>query len=141
MPFQIKRVYLSAQAGDGCRVLVDRLWPRGVSKSKARLTAWMKQVAPSNALRLWFGHRPERFADFARRYRRELAGNPAVGELRRLGRGARVTLVYGARDPKINHAVVLQAVLRSRISAPARSPTRSRSTSRRSAPSSTAARD
>ncbi|MGH8232224.1 MAG: DUF488 domain-containing protein [Steroidobacteraceae bacterium] len=122
-------------------MLVDRLWPRGVSKSKARLTAWMKQVAPSSALRLWLDHRPERFADFARRYRRELAGNPAVGELRRLGRGTRVTLVYGARDPKINHAVVLQAVLRSRVSAPAPSPMRSRSTPRRPGPSSTAARD
>jgi uncharacterized protein YeaO (DUF488 family) len=141
MPFKVKRVYEPAQAADGRRVLVDRLWPRGVSKAEAQLTAWMKQLAPSGALRLWFDHRPERFADFARRYRRELAGNPAVGELRRLGRGAAVTLVYGARDPKINHAVVLQALLQSRISAPARSSMRSRSTARRARPRSTAARD
>ncbi|HEY1726182.1 MAG TPA: DUF488 family protein [Steroidobacteraceae bacterium] len=141
MPFTIKRIYEPAQAGDGRRVLVDRLWPRGVSKSKARLTAWMKQVAPSSALRIWFGHKPQRFANFARRYRRELAGNAAVAELRRLGRGARVTLLYGARDPKINHARVLQSVLQSRLSVPARSSTRSRSTPRRRAPRPTAARD
>jgi uncharacterized protein YeaO (DUF488 family) len=141
MPFRVKRIYEPAQAEDGRRVLVDRLWPRGVSKSKARLTAWMKQIAPSSALRVWFGHRPERFADFAVRYRRELAGNPSVAELRRLGRGAHVTLLYGAHDPKINHAVVLQSVLRSRISAPARSSRRSRSRPRRRARKPTAARD
>ncbi|HEY3732154.1 MAG TPA: DUF488 family protein [Steroidobacteraceae bacterium] len=141
MPFTIKRIYEPAHTGDGRRVLVDRLWPRGVSKSRARLTAWMKQVAPSRALRVWFGHRPERFANFARRYRRELAGNRALGELRRLGRGTAVTLVYAARDPKINHAVVLQSVLRSRISAPARSTRRPRSTPRRRRPKPTAARD
>jgi uncharacterized protein YeaO (DUF488 family) len=112
MSFQIKRVYEPARPADGTRVLVDRLWPRGVSKSKAKLDHWMKEVAPSPALRTQFNHRPERFADFRKRYREELAANPAVGELRKLGKKRRVTLLYGARDPKINHAVVLLAALK-----------------------------
>ncbi len=112
MAFRIKRVYEPADLADGTRVLVDRLWPRGVKKSAASLALWMKDVAPSARLRLWFGHRPERFAEFRRRYQKELVGNPAVGELRKLGRGKRVTLVYAAHDPATNHAVVLQSVLR-----------------------------
>ena len=110
--FAIKRVYDPAAASDGIRVLVDRLWPRGEKKSKARLDRWMKDVAPSPRLRQWFGHRPERFTEFKKRYVKELAGNPDVTELRRLGKRARVTLLYGARDPQVNHAVVLQSVLR-----------------------------
>jgi uncharacterized protein YeaO (DUF488 family) len=112
MAFQIKRVYEPAEPSDGIRVLVDRLWPRGVTKSKARLDHWMKEIAPSPQLRLWFGHRPERFAEFKRRYRSEIKGNPAVAELRSLGKGARVTLLYGARDPEMNQAAVLQAILK-----------------------------
>lgn len=112
MPFQIKRIYEPAKPSDGIRVLVDRLWPRGVKKSDARLDDWMKDVAPSPQLRLWFGHRPERFAKFQERYVKELAGNPELAELRRLGKGAQVTLLYGARDPEVNHAVVLRSVLR-----------------------------
>jgi uncharacterized protein YeaO (DUF488 family) len=110
--FQIKRVYEPAKPGDGLRVLVDRLWPRGVSKAKAKLDHWMKDVAPTPGLRTWFGHKPERFAEFRKRYREELAANPAVGELRKLGKRRRVTLLYGARDPKINQAVVLLAALK-----------------------------
>jgi uncharacterized protein YeaO (DUF488 family) len=72
----------------------------------------MKDVAPSPKLRVWFGHRPDRFTEFGRRYKKELAGNPALAELRKLARRERVTLLYGARDPKINHAIVLQAILR-----------------------------
>jgi uncharacterized protein YeaO (DUF488 family) len=72
----------------------------------------MKDVAPSPKLRLWFGHRPERFAEFKKRYKKEIAGNAALAQLRKLGRGAVVTLLYGARDPDINQAVVLQAILR-----------------------------
>jgi uncharacterized protein YeaO (DUF488 family) len=117
MAFQIKRVYEPAASADGIRVLVDRLWPRGLAKSKAHLDHWAKDVAPSPRLRVWFGHKPERFAEFGRRYKRELAGNPELAELRKLGRGALVTLLYGARDPAVNHAVVLQSVLRKQGSA------------------------
>lgn len=112
MAVAIKRIYEPATPADGTRILVDRLWPRGVSKARARLALWMKEIAPSPKLRLWFGHKPERFHEFARRYKKELTGNPAVGELRRLARRERVTLLYGAHDPKINHAVVLQSILR-----------------------------
>jgi len=76
----------------------------------------MKEVAPSPELRVWFGHEPDRFTEFARRYRRELAGNSAIGGLRKLGRNRRVTLLYAARDPKINHAVVLLTTLRGKSS-------------------------
>jgi uncharacterized protein YeaO (DUF488 family) len=112
MAFQIKRIYEPAKPSDGIRVLVDRLWPRGVKKATAHLDHWMKDVAPSPRLRLWFGHRPERFAEFGKRYKKELNGNPGLAELRKLGRGALVTLLYGARDPQVNHALVLQSVLR-----------------------------
>ncbi len=111
MVFRIKRVYEPAARGDGIRVLVDRLWPRGVKKADADLDHWMKEVAPSARLRTWFGHKPERFAVFARRYRRELAANPALPDLRKLGRGKTVTLLYGARDPEVNHARVLLSAL------------------------------
>ena len=116
MAVLIKRVYEPASAADGTRILVDRLWPRGVSKARARLSFWMKDIAPSPKLRVWFGHRPERFKQFSRRYKKELARNAAVGELRKLARRKRVTLLYGAHDPKINHAAVLQAILRGRAS-------------------------
>jgi len=108
----IKRIYEPATPADGTRILVDRLWPRGVSKARARLALWMKEIAPSPKLRVWFGHKPERFREFGRRYKKELTRNPAVGELRRLARRERVTLLYGAHDPKINHAAVLQSILR-----------------------------
>jgi uncharacterized protein YeaO (DUF488 family) len=111
MPFQIKRIYESSQPSDGTRVLVDRLWPRGVKKTDAHLDAWMKDVAPSTELRLWFGHIPARFDEFRRRYETELTDNPSVGELRKLGRGRQVTLLYAAHDPKVNHALVLRSVL------------------------------
>jgi uncharacterized protein YeaO (DUF488 family) len=114
MAFRIKRIYEPATSVDGVRVLVDRLWPRGISKSQARLTLWLKEVAPSPRLRTWFAHEPAHFEEFSRRYRRELVGNEAVAELRRLGRGRPVTLLYGARDPKINHAAVLISLLRAR---------------------------
>ncbi len=110
--FQIRRIYEPATPSDGFRVLIDRLWPRGVKKSSARIDRWMKEVAPSSALRVWFGHRPERFAEFKTRYVKELAGNAQVAELRRLGKDGPVTLLYGARDPGVNHAVVLEGVLR-----------------------------
>ncbi len=106
----IKRAYDPPSSQDGTRILVDRLWPRGISKKKAALDGWMKDVAPSPALRKWFDHQPERFKDFARRYRAELKGNPALDELHSLK--GKVTLIYGARDPRINHAIVLAKVLK-----------------------------
>jgi uncharacterized protein YeaO (DUF488 family) len=114
MTFQIKRVYEPAGPEDGTRILVDRLWPRGLKKSEAHLASWLRDIAPSPALRQWFGHEPGRFAEFRRRYTAELRKNPAFPELRRLGRGQRITLLYGARDPEINHAAVLMAALRGR---------------------------
>jgi uncharacterized protein YeaO (DUF488 family) len=111
MSFKIKRVYESASPADGIRVLVDRLWPRGLKKEDAHLAAWMKEIAPSTRLRQWFGHEPERFAEFRTRYTAELKKNPAAVELRELGKRKRVTLAYGARDPKINHAAVLLGFL------------------------------
>jgi uncharacterized protein YeaO (DUF488 family) len=122
MGILIKRAYEPAAAADGIRVLVDRLWPRGVKKVDAKLTDWMKDIAPSTKLRVWFGHKPERFKEFAGRYKKELAGNPRVAELRNLARSRAVTLVYAARDPEVNHAVVLQSVLRRR--SPSRSAAR-----------------
>jgi uncharacterized protein YeaO (DUF488 family) len=114
MTFQIKRVYEPASPKDGTRILVDRLWPRGLKKSDTQLASWMKEIAPSPALRQWFGHQPERFSEFRRRYTAELRKNPAFPELRRLGRGQQVTLLYGAHDPEVNHAAVLLSALRGR---------------------------
>jgi uncharacterized protein YeaO (DUF488 family) len=108
----IKRVYDKPAETDGARILVDRLWPRGLSRRKAALDGWNKAVAPSPALRKWFGHKPERFAEFRRHYRAELKNNPALEELR--AAKGKLTLLYGAKDPKINHAVVLAAVLKQR---------------------------
>jgi len=116
MTFRIKRVYEDASRADGQRILVDRLWPRGLKKTDAALDDWMKDVAPSVPLRRWFGHDPERFAEFKRKYKAELRGNTALGKLRQLGKSKRVTLLYAAHDPEINHAVVLQSVLQGRSS-------------------------
>jgi len=116
MTFRIKRVYEDASRADGQRILVDRLWPRGLKKTDAALDDWMKDVAPSVPLRRWFGHDPERFAEFKRKYKAELRGNAALGRLRQLGKAKRVTLLYAAHDPEINHAVVLKSVLQGRSS-------------------------
>ena len=110
---RLKRAYDPAEPGDGYRVLVDRLWPRGVSKERARLDEWARELAPSAELRTWFGHDPERFAEFERRYRAELAAHgEKLDELRRLARKGTLTLVYPARDEKHNDAVVLAELLR-----------------------------
>ena len=111
---RIKRVYEDPDDGDGARVLVDRLWPRGISRDKARLQLWARDLGPSNALRQWFGHDPARFGEFARRYRAELAGQGALlAEVRALGAAHGVlTLLYSARDEQHNQAVVLAEVLR-----------------------------
>jgi uncharacterized protein YeaO (DUF488 family) len=108
---KLKRAYEKASPGDGYRVLVDRLWPRGVKKEALPLAAWAKEIAPSPELRRWFGHEPARFREFARRYHAELRTGPASAALDDLGRRAAhgtVTLVYGARDEQHNGAVVLR---------------------------------
>jgi len=109
---RLKRVYLPAGLEDGVRVLVDRLWPRGVSKARAALAFWNKDVPPTTELRQWFGHDPARWTEFCKRYRAELRANPeAVEALGALARQDRVTLVFGARDEAHNEAVVLREVL------------------------------
>ncbi|PTR30785.1 uncharacterized protein YeaO (DUF488 family) [Luteibacter sp. OK325] len=107
----VKRVYEEPSPRDGMRVLVDRLWPRGLTKEKAAVDLWLKKIAPSPTLRTWFDHREDRFEAFAEKYRNELEHNPAVAELRALVKKRKVTLVYGAHDTAINHAVVLEAWL------------------------------
>jgi uncharacterized protein YeaO (DUF488 family) len=108
-----KRVQQKPSPDDGYRVLVDRLWPRGVSQDKARLDEWMPDVAPSAELRQWFGHEPERFAEFGRRYREELKGRRGLlTQLRRRAREGTLTLLYAAKDTEHNNAVVLAEALR-----------------------------
>ena len=110
---RLKRAYDPAEPDDGYRVLVDRLWPRGVSKDRARLDEWARELAPSTELRTWFGHDPARFAEFRRRYLEELAARAEkLGELRGRARKGTVTLVYAARDDRHNDAVVLAELLR-----------------------------
>ena len=107
-----KRVYDPPSPDDGFRVLVDRLWPRGVTKQAAALDLWAKDVAPSPDLRKEFNHRPERFAEFTRHYRSELSKNPAVTAFRAELKRPKVTLLYGAHDRANNHALVLADFLR-----------------------------
>ena len=112
MDIRLKRAYERAQASDGCRVLVDRLWPRGVSKSSARIDHWLKEIAPSTELRKWFGHDPEKWAAFRKRYFQQLKEQPeVVGRLLEIARKGRVTLVYGAKDEEHNDAVALKEYL------------------------------
>jgi uncharacterized protein YeaO (DUF488 family) len=109
---QIKRVYDPPSAQDGSRVLVDRLWPRGLKREVARIDLWLKDVAPSDELRRWFGHDPKRWETFAARYREELAAQePISQELLHRARKGRVTLLYAAKDPQRNNAVVLKSFL------------------------------
>ncbi len=111
MSVQIKRAYERPARSDGYRMLVDRLWPRGVSKEAAHLDAWVKDLAPSPGLRQWFGHDPARFREFARRYAQELRAGPgqaALAELTHRAVRGTVTLVYGARDELHNGAAVLR---------------------------------
>lgn len=113
MPYRIKRIYDPPAPEDGFRVLVDRLWPRGVTKERAALDLWLKEVAPSTELRTWFHARPDGFDEFADRYRAELAANPAVDELRAVATAhPDVTLLYSVKDPERNHAAVLADYLR-----------------------------
>ena len=113
---RIKRVYDPPEDTDGTRVLVDRLWPRGLRKEDAALTLWLKEIAPSPELRKWFGHDPARWAEFGRRYRAELARNDeAVARLSDLSKHGPLTLLYAAHDTAHNHALVLAAYLRDHL--------------------------
>lgn len=113
---RLKRVYEPALPTDGERILIDRLWPRGLSKERAAVDDWMKDIAPSAELRRWFGHDPEKWPEFQRRYKRELRAHAElVDRLARKASRGRVTLVFGARDEEHNDAVVLASVVRRRL--------------------------
>lgn len=115
MDVRTKRVYEPATHDDGVRVLVDRVWPRGIRKEDAHVVEWLKDVAPSTALRQWFNHDPERWDAFRERYAEELESHPEdLAALRALAHGKRLTLVYSARDTEHNQAVVLQQLLTGR---------------------------
>jgi uncharacterized protein YeaO (DUF488 family) len=130
----MKRAYEPAEDADGYRVLVDRLWPRGVSKAKARIDAWEKDVAPSAELREWYGHDPAKWPEFQKRYARELRGAAAkrvLDDLTRRGKRGRVTLVYAARAGEISDAAVLTRLLNRRRSRASAKPRRRRTSPRR----------
>ena len=113
MSIQIKRAYEPASPDDGHRVLIDRLWPRGVSRKDAEIDDWIKELAPSSELRQWFGHDPRRFEEFRRRYIEELRDErPRLAALRRRARDGTLTLVYSAQGTEHNDAVVLAEILR-----------------------------
>jgi uncharacterized protein YeaO (DUF488 family) len=108
----IKRIYEPPKASDGTRILVDRLWPRGVARDEARIDAWIKDVAPSDALRRWYSHDPEKWPEFRARYITELKHNPAVVELQgRAAKSKTITLLFAAKDNLCNNATVLQEFL------------------------------
>lgn len=114
MRIVLKRVYDELEPDDGTRVLVERLWPRGVSKERAHVNLWLKEIAPSHELRTWYGHDPQKFAEFRRRYETELAsetGKDALAKLRTLARQEPVTLVFAARDTEHSNATVLRDLL------------------------------
>lgn len=112
MSLRVKRVYEAASDDDGTRVLVDRLWPRGVRKEAARIDRWLKDIAPSDALRRWYGHDPAKWPEFQKRYGAELRlASGVVAELQALARRGRVTLLFSSRELRYNNAVALQAYL------------------------------
>ena len=116
MPIELKRVYDPPAASDGRRVLVDRIWPRGISKDDLRIDAWLKDLAPSDGLRKWFGHDPSKWDEFKKRYRTELKQHPeALAELLESARAGQLTLVFGARDTEHNNAVALKEELERRV--------------------------
>jgi uncharacterized protein YeaO (DUF488 family) len=112
MDIQVKRIYEDASQNDGYRVLVDRIWPRGVSKEEAKLDEWIKEIAPSTELRKWFDHKEERFDEFSKKYKEELKNQTELVEkLKKKAKEKRITLLYGAKDEKYNQAVVLKKFL------------------------------
>ncbi len=115
MPIALKRAYEKPTPDDGCRILVERLWPRGLSKRDARIDLWAKDAAPSPELRRWFGHDPAKWDEFRRRYLQELRAHPeALEPIRERMRAGRVTFVFAARDPRHNSAVILKQYLERR---------------------------
>jgi uncharacterized protein YeaO (DUF488 family) len=119
MKLQLKRAYESPAKSDGTRLLVDRLWPRGVSKDEAKIDHWLKEIAPSTALRKWFDHDPAKWTEFRKRYWRELDQNEsAVTQLKELLHGKTITLIYGAKDTEHNHAVALKEYVESKRARP-----------------------
>jgi uncharacterized protein YeaO (DUF488 family) len=119
---RVRRVYDSPEAGDGTRFLVERLWPRGMKKESLRMDAWLKEVAPSDALRRWFGHDPAKWEEFQRRYRAELDAKPqAWRPILEAARPGAVTLLFSARDVERNNAVTLKAYLEKRLHSSERS--------------------
>jgi uncharacterized protein YeaO (DUF488 family) len=110
---QIKRAYEIAEKDDGYRVLVDRLWPRGISKERAHLDLWLKDIAPSTELRIWFGHDPKKWQEFEKRYKKELKDKTELlQQLKDLEKKHKqVTLVYGAKDTELNEAIILQKMI------------------------------
>ncbi len=120
---QIKRVYEPAAKEDGARFLVERLWPRGMKKEALPMDAWCRDAAPSDDLRRWFSHDPAKWKEFQRRYRAELAGNPAACQpLLDAARLGNITLLYSAHDPKHNNAIVLKSYLEDRLTGKKRRP-------------------
>ena len=108
----IKRAYDKPSPQDGVRILIDRLWPRGLSKAKLKIDAWPRELAPSTDLRKWYGHEPERFAEFRRRYRAELAEHAKeLGALRAMVRGRAATLITAVREVDLSHAAVMREIL------------------------------
>jgi len=118
-PIRLKRAYDPPEPEDGMRLLVDRLWPRGLSKEKARIDAWLKELAPAPELRKWFGHEPDKWPEFRKRYLAQLQADPAaraaIAELGDWLRAGPVTLLYAARDPRRNNAAILAKRLRARF--------------------------
>lgn len=109
---KIKRIYDAPLANDGLRILVDRLWPRGLSKEQAHVDLWHKEIAPSNELRTWFSHKHELFEEFSKKYTEELENQkPVLNEIKKLAQAKQVTLLYSAKDTEFNNAVVLKKVL------------------------------
>jgi uncharacterized protein YeaO (DUF488 family) len=109
---KIKRIYEIPEEKDGFRILVDRLWPRGISKQKARIDLWLKEIAPSDKLRKWFSHDPKKWIDFKSNYTKELENNPLLQRIKQLVKENKVlTLLYSAKDIEHNNAVVLYEIL------------------------------
>ena len=118
MPVKIKRAYDEPSAGDGTRILVDGLWPRGMTKAELKISKWEKAIAPSQPLRTWYGHDPEKWLEFRKRYREELAQSPrkeALEQLIRLAGQGSLTLVFGARDAERSNAAVIAELIGARL--------------------------
>ncbi len=110
----IKRIYDEVDGKDGYRILVDRIWPRGLKKEDAQVDEWNKDIAPSTELRKWFGHEPKKYGDFSKKYRKELdSKSEELEQIRNVAKRQKVTLLYAAKDKKHNQALVLQEVLES----------------------------